>query len=60
MQFQVRIDEHEKTDAQIAQREATYAAARILKQHGIRCEVREFFTGLSKTADAAAIILERP
>ena len=58
MEFQVRIDEHDKTSAQIAQREATYNAARILKQHGIKCQVREFFTGSSQTADAAAIILD--
>lgn len=53
----MRIDEAEKTNAQIDQRTATYHAADVLRKAGIPCEVREFFTGKSKTADAAAIVL---
>lgn len=60
MNIQVRVDEHHKTDAQIAQREATYEAARILRRGGIDCEVREFFTGTSAGADAAGIFLKLP
>lgn len=58
MNFNVRIDEHSKTDQQLAQRAATYEAARILRQNGIECEVREFFTGSAKEADAAGIFLK--
>lgn len=58
MTFFVRLDEHDKTAAQVEQRERTYAAAAALKSQGIDCEVREFFTGDSKTADAAGIFLK--
>jgi hypothetical protein len=58
MKFTIRVDEHRKTDPQLAQRAATYEAARILRQHGIECEVREFFTGSAKDADAAGIFLK--
>ncbi len=53
----VRLDEADKTPAQIDQRERTYEAARFLRSAGIACEVREFFTGSSKTCDAAGIFL---
>lgn len=57
MNIPIRLDEADKTEAQISQRERTYAAAKALRSFGIRCEVREFFTGSSKTADAAGIFL---
>jgi hypothetical protein len=60
MRIQVRIDEHMKSGAQMAQREATYQAARLLRENGIECEVTEFFTGKSTTAPAAAIYLKMP
>lgn len=60
MKIQVRIDEGYKSNAQVAQRELTYQAARILRENGIACEVREFFTGTSVGADAAGIFLELP
>lgn len=60
MKIQVRIDEHQKTGAQMAQREATYQAARLLQREGIECEVIEYFTGSSTTANAAGIILKMP
>ena len=56
--FPVRIDESDKTPEQINQRERTYEAAKALRSFGIECEVREFFTGRRKTADAAAIVLK--
>jgi hypothetical protein len=54
-QFYVRIDEHHKTPQQIAQREATYEAAKVLRRDGYDVEVVEHFTGSSKRADAASI-----
>lgn len=57
-EFQIRVDEESKTPEQIAQRDLTYAAARALRLIGYKVEVREFFTGTSKRADAAAIFIE--
>lgn len=53
----IRLDEANKTAAQIAQRERTYEAAKALRSSGFVCEVHELFTGSSKTADAACIVL---
>ena len=58
MKFHLRLDEEQKTPEQIAQREATYQAAKILNAAGYKCEVNEYYTGKSKTANAASIILE--
>lgn len=60
MRIQVRVDEHMKTGAQMAQREATYQAAKLLRDNGFECEVTEMFTGTSTTANAAAIFLKMP
>lgn len=60
MNFYVRVGEHNKSDAQIEQREATYKAAKFLRQNGIECEVREWFTGKDATADTASIVLTLP
>lgn len=59
MEIYVRLDEQDKTNKQIKQREQTYLAAKILRQNGFKCSVREFFTGKSVSADAAAVILEQ-
>lgn len=58
MSFYIRIDEHNKTPEQIAQRDDTYAAAKVLRDMGYSVEVREWFTGQSKTADTASIVLK--
>ncbi len=57
-EFYVRLDERSKTPQQIAQRDATYELAKRLRGEGIDCEVREWFTGSSKTADAASLVLK--
>jgi hypothetical protein len=57
--FYVRIDEDGKTPQQLMQRRRTYEAADTLKTLGFDCEVIEYFTGGSKTANAAGIILKQ-
>lgn len=59
MEFQLRIDENSKTPQQITQRERTYEAARALTRAGFDVEVREFFTGSAKKADAAAVVIKQ-
>ena len=58
MEVQIRVDEHNKTPQQIAQREATYQAATYLRRAGYKVEVREWFTGKGTDADAAGIVLD--
>lgn len=58
MEVQIRVDEHKKTPQQIAQREATYEAAKVLRRAGFKVDVREWFTGKSTDADAASIVLD--
>ena len=58
MEAYVRIDEHNKTPQQVAQRDATYEAAKVLRKAGYDVEVREWFTGKSKNADAAGIVIK--
>lgn len=55
--YPLRLDEADKTPEQIAQREATYQACKILKAAGINAEVREFWTGKYTDADAAGIFI---
>lgn len=57
MHFYVRVDESDKTPEQIVQREETYKAAKVLHKAGFDVEVREWFTGKSKIADAASIVI---
>lgn len=56
--FYVRIDEASKSDAQIAQRDRTYEAAKLLRRNGFDCEVRELFTGKDHNSSAACIHLK--
>lgn len=56
--FYVRLDEADKTDEQLKQRDDTYAAVKALKALGIRCRVVEHFTGKCERADAASIVIK--
>lgn len=56
--FYVRLDEADKTPAQIDQREETYRAAKVLRDNGFNVRVMEHFTGKSTEADAASIVLK--
>ena len=58
MAFYVRIDEEDKTPEQLAQRERTYEAAKLLNAAGFKCHVTEFFTGKNSKANAAGITIE--
>jgi len=57
--FNVRIDEQDKSPAQLMQRERTYEAAKLLVMAGFPCKVVEYFTGDDQRADAAGIILDK-
>lgn len=59
MKFYVRLDEANKTPEQLAQRERTYQAAKVLEAAGFHCHVQEHFTGDDMKATAASIILEK-
>ncbi len=54
----LRLDEADKTPEQLAQRERTYQAAKVLRAAGFACDVREFYTGKCAGADAAGIFLK--
>lgn len=56
--FYLRLDEENKSDAQIQQRDRTYEAAKLLRRNGFECEVRELFTGKDTQRSTACIHLK--
>ena len=58
MKFYVRLEEAQKTVQPLVQRDTTYEAAAVLRRAGYDVEVREWFTGDSKMADAESIVVK--
>ena len=58
MRIHLRVDEEHKTPQQLEQRELSYKAAKVLRAAGYDVEVMEWYTGRSKEANAASIIIK--